>query len=185
MRRALLCVLLILVARPARADDDDEAFARAHRRRSFAVDANPFGLLVGHYSVDVQVVSAQGHALVVNPYLQYVVPDFDVSPDNRMRSGYGVELAYRYYSGDRGPNGFFAGVGLIAAREHLDENPPVSPAQTHPQLGALVDVGVQGVLDSGLLIGGGLGIAWTHDTDTSNVKGIFQPRVLCSVGYAF
>ena len=82
--------------------DIDPAIVAADRFRHVTLLGNPFGLVVGRVSAEVQVMLALHHAIVLNPYVR-VVDDFVLlTTSGRRELGYGAELGYRYFSGRRG-----------------------------------------------------------------------------------
>ncbi|HEY2510676.1 MAG TPA: hypothetical protein VGI39_07465, partial [Polyangiaceae bacterium] len=81
--------------------------------RHFAINLNPAALMVGRFSLDLQVIPIKHHAFVVTPfYTSTGNPPFPPT-DIHSVQGAGFEAGYHFYGGDRGPNGFFVGPGFI------------------------------------------------------------------------
>jgi hypothetical protein len=192
---AAVALILLGSSREARAQEDD-ALVAASRLRHFAVNGNPLALMIGRFSGDLQWLPVGTHALVLSPWALY--SDSTVTPlaagDTRTQTGFGSELGYRYYTGSRGANGFFLGGGAIAGytnatagfatKNYVSSQTVYEPAESFVFLGGFVDVGVQGILDSGLLVGGGLGLQMTKQLASSASLDV-EPRLLFTLGYAF
>jgi hypothetical protein len=160
--------------------------------RSFAVLLNPFALLIGRYSIDVQWSFVRHHAIVLNPFIYSVAEGSTIESVNQPRSnptslgyafGGGSELGYRFFSGDAGLNGFFIGPSVFALR--------VGPThcsdygycfQPHWVYGAALDVGGQTIVRERLVIALGGGIE-LDESDGQPVEPL--PRILISIGVAF
>src|SRR5579883_2161989 len=108
MKRAALFLLAMgacaLSAREARADVlPNENEVDYDRLRHFTFLGYPFGLSVGRLSAEFEYLPVTHHALTVKPFAIWV--DLDVTPlplTHYTETGYGVELGYRYYTGQRG-----------------------------------------------------------------------------------
>jgi hypothetical protein len=176
----------------------------AHEFRSISIEVNPLGLFIGHYSVNVEWMPAQHHALVANPHFDSVSADVTIYSGTEVVevedhfSGGGVELGYRFYTGRRGPNGFFVGPSLLLAAYSASHSDITgSDAKTFTRVGFAIDVGGQAVLSSGFVIGGGFGMqrTWVDGEDDYRgdlplsaevlVGGGIRPRFLFAMGYAF
>ena len=165
----------------------DPALVAADRFRHVALVANPLGLIAGHVSVEAQWMLAEHHALVVNPFLDVVESSVVLfTGDDRQQFGYGGELGYRYFSGRRGPNGLFVGPSVIYGHNHVsagaDAHGTDVGVQDFSYVGAAIDFGAQGILDSGFTIGGGAGAGLTLRFGD---KPSWSPRLLFTIGYAF
>ena len=176
-----------------------------HAFKSFAVEANPLGLFIGHYSVNVEWLPAMHHALVLNPHYDSVTAEVTVSDGTNSVAtfeenftGGGAELGYRYYTGRAGPNGFFVGPSLLlGAYTASNSDFTGSEATSFSRVGFAVDIGGQAVIDPGFVIGGGFGLqrTWVNGVDDYSgelplsaevlVGSGVRPRFLFSMGGAF
>ncbi|HVJ14465.1 MAG TPA: hypothetical protein VM686_03450 [Polyangiaceae bacterium] len=176
-----------------------------HAFKSFAVEANPLGLFIGHYSVNVEWLPAMHHALVLNPHYDSVTAEVTVSDGTNSVAtfeenftGGGAELGYRYYTGRAGPNGFFVGPALLlGAYTASNSDFTGSEATSFSRVGFAVDIGGQAVIDPGFVIGGGFGLqrTWVNGVDDYSgelplsaevlVGSGVRPRFLFSMGGAF
>jgi hypothetical protein len=193
---AALCVCpwAIGSARTARAEDLDGE----PRFKSVAVQGNPLAFAIGRYSLDLEYLPVPHHALHATPYYEYALPGVD-----DQLTGFGAEVGYRYYTGEHGPHGFFAGASLLAAElEYIHVNPTGGVLDhandtQYVQLGGAVDVGYQLVFLGNFAAGVGAGVQWTGDTLTPQFEyqvhpwhdlvygpGV-RPRILLQVGAAF
>jgi hypothetical protein len=173
----------------------------ASPRRIVTVEWNPLTLLVGKVSGNVVLVPVSHHALVVTPFCVstttapiYVFDDSGNAtqvPQQRFH-GFGGELGYRYYSGEHGPRGWFAGPSLILGWL-------TATAQDGARLGYLdyglaADLGYQMLVGDSLSLSLGAGVQYTRtskaipnqqfpaDTYSNN---LVRPRALLSLGWAF
>jgi len=191
---AAIGVALLVASGVARADDLDGE----PRFKSVAVQANPLGFVIGRYSLDLEYLPAPHHALHATPFYEYALPG-----TGDQLSGFGGEIGYRFYTGEHGPHGFFAGVsGLVAELEYIHGNPAKVPNDQandtqYVQLGAALDAGYQIVILGNLCAGVGAGLQYTVDT----IDPVFEysshpwhdlvygwglrPRALLQVGAAF
>jgi hypothetical protein len=161
----------------------------------FSLMFNPLGLFVGRYSITAEYQPVLHHAITLNPFYNYTqLKDTVTDTDFGTLSGGGAELGYRYYTGKKGPNGFFVGPSFLfgaytASRTGI-------PDDSFTSIGGAIDVGGQAVIGPGFVIGGGFGIQYTktsHELITDNLnlasvliaEGGTRPRFLFSVGYAF
>lgn len=143
--------------------------------RQFAFTFNPLNLLIGRYGFNFEYEPVPHHALVFTPHYDYL--SGDVGTDGcsgtcslRLNGG-GVELGYRFYSGEYGFSGFFAGPSLIVSRHKLTyadsgSNPPFNIPATES---SVFFTGIGGALDAGwqwqgthFIIGGSVGIQYTQ-----------------------
>ena len=206
-----LAALFVQVAgRAARAADAGDSSgmavdvtlpAQAAPRRLAAVEWNPLTLLVGKVSGNVVLVPVSHHALILTPFYVsattapiYVFDDSGnatQTPQQRFR-GWGGELGYRYYSGERGPRGWFAGPSLILGWM-------TATAQDGTTLGYLdyglaADIGYQLLIDDDIALSLGAGLQYTRTSkgipsqqfpaDTYS-NDLVRPRALLSLGWAF
>jgi hypothetical protein len=191
---AAAVTLLLLPPSAARADEIDEG----EPFRSIDIQANPLGVVVGRYSLDLEYLPAPHHAVHLTPVGYYAIP---ATADSFQ--GFGAEAGYRWYSGADGPEGFFVGGSfLIGGYEYA--HTPMTPSTLDPaddtqflSIGGAIDAGFQWVALGNFAIGAGAGVAYTATTqqprfgyanhaweDLVYGEGV-RPRVLLSVGTAF
>ena len=178
----------------ANADDLDEG----PRFRSIALQGNPLGFAIGRYSADIEYLPEAHHALHLTPFAYYALPGVA----DRL-SGFGAEVGYRWYSGRRGPHGFFLGASFVAGEleyVHGASAPPpfdLSDDTQFVELGGAIDGGYQVIVLGNLAVGVGAGAQYIVDTiqphfefekhprqDLFYGAGL-RPRALLSVGAAF
>jgi hypothetical protein len=160
----------------ARAEEDPRV--EANRVRHFALNLNPLAIMIGRFSADLQVLPFAHHALVVTPFAIAMGSATPIpSRSDQRQTGYGGELGYHFYGGTRGPNGFFAGGGAILQSNQFGDSSATSA-------GGFLDVGVQGILDTGWLFGCGAGLQYLREYQGGHAWSV-QPRALAMVGYAF
>ena len=163
----------------------------------FTLLFNPIGVFIGRYSIQAEYQPVLHHAITLTPFYNHTPVTMTVDgqeTDLGSLNGGGAELGYRYYTGRKGPNGFFVGPSLLFASYKSSQSGVQDDSFT--SFGAAVDVGGQAVIGSGFVIGGGFGLQWTktsHDINTDNFNfasaliagdGV-RPRLLFSIGYAF
>jgi hypothetical protein len=165
--------------------------------KQFAVIANPLGVTIGRYSIQGEWLPALHHALTVNPFYNHTpikVTDSSGEHDLGSLSGFGGELGYKYYSGRKGPNGFFVSPSFLFASYSSTQSGRADNSFT--SFGGAIDIGGQGVIGDGFVIGGGFGLQWTKTseeipTNDLNIAsaviagGGTRPRFLFTLGYAF
>ena len=90
--------------------------------KQFALSTNPLNLYIGRYGINFEYQPTLHHGLIVSPHCDHVNADVSATDGNGQIatyndsfSGFGTELGYRFYSGDKGFNGFFAGPSLLLA----------------------------------------------------------------------
>jgi hypothetical protein len=181
--------------------------------KQVAITFNPLNLLIGRYGFNFEYEPVPHHALIITPHYDYL--SGDVGTDgcsgncSLMLNGGGVELAYRFYSGERGFNGFFVGPSLIVSRHKLTYadsgfNPPLSIESPSPATKSSVFfTGIGGAFDVGwqwqgqhFIIGGSVGIQYTLFPEdvlwvgrgeglliSMNSGGGLLPRVGFNLGY--
>jgi hypothetical protein len=171
-------------------------------RKILAIEWNPVALIIGRVSVDVVVAPVNHHALVLSPFYASTstvpinVVDASGTPSTELPKqtfdGFGGELGYRYYFGQRGPRGFFLGPSLILGRfKATAQNGSETPFVDY---GFAADAGYEMLIADSVAIalGGGLQYSatsksipdqqWPADIYANN--GV-RPRLLCSLGWAF
>lgn len=167
--------------------------------KHFAVVLNPLATTIGRYSIQGEWLPAMHHALTLNPYYTHATITVD-NVDEGSLSGFGGELGYRYYTGSKGPNGFFVGPSVLFGSYSQSYNGSFAGTNgnsSFTSVGGAIDIGGQGVVGPGIVIGGGFGLQWTKtskdigSTDGLNLAsaiiagGGTRPRFLFTVGYAF
>jgi hypothetical protein len=197
---------------PATLSDTQEPVVDVHvaqpvppwRRVSIEWNPLPFVVGFGKISANVVVVVKQHHALVLSPFFTdnttaaiYVYNDAGQAmelPEQRF-VGFGLELGYRYYWGQRGPRGLFMGPSLVGAAmfEHQEQYGNGSHT-TYGDLGLAFDIGYQMLITNAITVSAGVGVQGLVTTqsipqqqfpiDVYANSGIW-PRALFSVGYAF
>ncbi len=164
-----------------------------------SVTANPLSLLLRRVGLNIEYLPVPHHGVMINPYFASGTASDDSSGTKveTKAKGFGGELAYRFYSGSEGANGFFIGPGIILARSQLHStrtaaNGASSSADVSVfSYGGFIDVGGQLVTRGGFTLGAGTGIGYVF-SDVSNVatsrsvkvSGVL-PRVLFTLGYSF
>lgn len=164
--------------------------------RQFAILANPLALSIGRYSVQVEYLPALHHAIVLNPVYTHAPVKYTANGqeiDAGSLNGFGGEIGYKFYTGKKGPNGFYVGPSFLFAS--YSSSLTGTPNKSFTSIGGALDVGGQAVL-GGFTIGGGFGLQVTktsEEIDTENFNfaasiiagGGWRPRALFTIGYAF
>ena len=169
----------------------------APRLKVIAVEANPLSTILGLYSMNIEVVVSEHHAIVLSPHYYFANPGRDDGI-----TGGGVEGGYRYYTGKYGPHGFFLGGSFLFGvyryvhRTVIDTPTNTSDDTTADSFGLAVDGGYQILLGEHLVLGGGLGVQYRYFTAQPNYEseshahqdlfygsGI-RPRFLLAIGGA-
>jgi hypothetical protein len=180
-------LLLVRVA-ASRADETPISNANppdAGELRRIAIVENPVGALIGLWSLEAQVALARHHVIAFNGRALFtdVFPSLVFGLATRHHA-YGFEVDYRYYSGTRGPNGFFLGpyVSWWAVQQLAD--PEGVPAERYQVVTIGLDGGYQYMTRGGGIVGVGFGVGpwWASNLGSSLT---FVPRLLMSLGYAF
>jgi hypothetical protein len=174
--------------------------------RRFSIELNPLAAAAGRYGVNLEVALARHHVIIASPFYQTFQPYvFErimpkaVDSSRGAPAKVGGELGYRVYTGQRGANGFFAGASGVAmplALPHITESYKAELTSFYA-FGGAVDIGIQGITDSGFTIGAGVGAMYlVYDAPKSAAvpAGVppvnytephFLPRVLLSAGWSF
>ncbi|MDP9034893.1 MAG: DUF3575 domain-containing protein [Myxococcota bacterium] len=161
----------------------------------FALEWNPLGLFVGgRVSFNAEWAPLTHHVITVSPHFVHTTADVATSGNttaSQAFSGFGAEVGYRYYTGQRGMNGVFVGPSLLFGAYNASLP---SGDQGFANVGIAADVGVQQIFWDHLVVGGGLGLEYLsvnhdfHDLPTGPSEiassGI-KPRVLLEAGYGF
>jgi hypothetical protein len=186
-------------------------------RRYAAIEWNPLPLLVmntgtkpdpngpkqgglGKLSVNIVLAPLEHHALILSPFyaLTRTTPvttyDDELNPTQlpvQTFRGYGTELGYRYYSGQGGLRGFFAGPSLIISSfTATAQNGTKTP---YLDYGLAGDIGYQALVVDRISLSLGLGLQYTTTNKTIPEQMLWAkvfansallPRALISVGYA-
>jgi hypothetical protein len=168
--------------------------------KSIALEANPLAAAIGRYSIQAEWLPAVHHAIVLNPHFDHVSTDISESTNGASVSyseaftGFGSELGYRFYTGEKGANGFYVGPSLLVA--HYSASADGLPSTSFNSIGAAVDAGGQWILGPGVVVGFGFGLQYTSVSAGGNTDGLplaaaviagggVRPRTLLTVGYAF
>ncbi len=170
-------------------------------RRVVTVEWNPLPLLVGKLSGNVVVVPISHHALVITPFYVstttapiYVWDDSGNAtqlPQQRFH-GLGGELGYRYYSGERGPRGWFVGPSLILG--WLTATAENGSSLGYLDYGVAADIGYQLLVGDSVAVSLGAGLQYTRTSKAIPnqqfpadiyANNLARPRVLLSLGWAF
>lgn len=175
--------------------------------RRFSVDVNVLSFSFGRYGVNLGWMPQKHHALTLNPHYDAVGAKVTLSELTRDHEqvlwdcirGFGSEFGYRYYSGTKGPEGFFIGPSVLIAGYATDPADKVlSKSRTFGSYGLALDLGGQAVVAPGVVVGGGFGLQYTRVTNRSDgwweaipryatrllSEGV-HPRFLFAFGYAF
>jgi hypothetical protein len=168
-----------------------------------AIALNPLALAIGRYSIQGEYLVSLHHAVTLNPFytnapVRVTVGSQEV--DGGSLTGFGTELGYRYYSGRKGPEGFFVGPSLLfgsfsqSGATGISGRPATS--DSFVAYGGAIDIGGQGIVGPGIVLGAGVGLQYTatsEDITTSNLNlasaiiagGGLRPRFLLHAGFAF
>jgi len=172
--------------------------------RSFVVGANPLGILIGRYCLEGEFLPVPHHAITLSPFFTHAPVTVTTSQgevDAGSLTGFGTELGYRFYTGKKGANGFFAGPSLLfgSYSSAAPSGSQPSGSEGHVSFfgyGAAIDIGGQAIIGPGVVVGGGAGLQYTTNSEELDGKdlnlasaiiagGGIRPRLLLTVGYAF
>jgi hypothetical protein len=168
-----------------------EILAYENRLRPFTVLGDATAIINAHFAIEGQFVPWMHHAIRLAPFcalgdthLWFVTE----AADDRIELSCGAEIGYRYYTGERGANGFFVGPSLILAHTHIEAgtdsaNTPVGPVD-YVYGGPALDVGVQGITEQGFTVGGGAGAALLRHFESGSHFRV-DSRIFVNVGYSF
>jgi hypothetical protein len=158
--------------------------------RHFAIEANPLGIIIGHYSAQLEWLLVAHHALVFNPHFDYV--SFSNNTLEQHFVGFGAEVGYRYYTSRHDVAGFYAGPSLLLGTYSAGATGD-SGSVSFQSIGGAIDIGGQAVVGPGVVIGAGFGLQYTAVNQsfqdlplTASILagGGIRPRFLFSIGYA-
>lgn len=197
--------MVTTVARAAPPDESPQAVdvvlhdARPPRRL-LSLEWNPLSLIIGKISVNAVIVPGDHHALVLNPFYAstttnaiYVYDDQGNSTQLPVQtfSGLGGEIGYRYYTGLRGPRGFFVGPSLILSA--LNAKAQNGSTTGYLDYGLAADIGYELLVVDSLSLTLGAGVQYAAPSQTipaqqfpadvyANARVL--PRALVSIGWA-
>lgn len=188
-----------LAQAPSEFVHDQGTTPAAQSWHSWSVELNPAAMAIGRYSAQLQWLPMQHHALVLNPHYSSVTATVEAQSGGQTLSSYqerfngiGVELGYRYYTGSKGPNGFFVGPSVLTGTYTASVDGGIS--RSFYNAGGAIDIGGQGVIGPGIVLGGGFGLQYLKASkefsdlplSAAAIAGTgVRPRLLFSVGYAF
>lgn len=191
-------------ADPATANEKPQKPSDDADFKSISLGVNPLALAIGRYSIQGEYLPAPHHAITLNPFFVHAPVTASVNGqdvDLGSLNGFGGELGYKFYTGSKGPNGFYVGPSLILG--HYSASAPSGTAaagssgnDSFTSYGAALDIGGQAIVGPGIVIGGGFGLQYTknsQDLNTSDLNlasaviagGGIRPRFLLSLAYAF
>jgi len=163
-----------------------------HKQMSFTF--NPLNLFIGRYGFNFEYQPIVHHGLIVTPH--YDSASVDLTGYKDSFSGFAGELGYRFYTGEKGFNGFFVSPQFLfgAYKSHRSGSTIITTQdQNFTSLGYAIDIGGQGQI-GGFVIGGGFGMQYTHiSKDLGDLSGTaaiiagggWRPRFLLNIGFAF
>jgi len=170
-------------------------------RRILTIQFNPLPAILGKFSADVIITPVSHHALVLSPsYLSVETAPIYIFDEAGQPTqlpkqkfyGFGGELGYRYYFGERGPRGFFLGPSFMLSS--LTAEAQDGSKTRFLDYGFAADVGYQALLWDNVALTLGSGVQYTK-TDKAIpdqqfpaklfANGGVRPRLLLSVGWAF
>jgi hypothetical protein len=205
MRLPILLALLAGVLSSANASaDPPPADVRVPEEptpwRRVSIEWNPLPLILGKVSANVLVVPANHHALVLTPFFVQTTTQgifvFDAQGNSTQLpqqtfSGFGGEIGYRYYTGNRGPRGFFAGPSLILGG--MTAKAQNGDKTSYLDYGVAFDIGYELLVADAVAITLGAGAQYTTPSrsipdqqfpaDVYANSRVF-PRALFAVGWA-
>ncbi len=169
------------------------------RFKPFAIEANAVDAGIGRNALRGEWMPAVHHAVDVELHVDYTLATETATTGGASTSvkasflGFGSELGYRFYTGERGPNGLFIGPSVHV--ERLTETAQ-GHAVTVSTVGVALDAGAQWIFGPGIVFGVGLGIDYTPvgtNTTASRLPvegawlagGGVRPRGLVAIGFAF
>jgi hypothetical protein len=165
--------------------------------KHLALELNPLAATIGRYSAQVEYLPVAHHALVLNPHFDHVTADVEQSSNDvkvkyeQSFTGFGGEVGYRFYTGEKGANGFYIGPSFLFGTYSTSAGDVSGPSFT--TFGGAIDIGGQAIVGPGIVIGGGFGLQYTKASeDFSDLPltaavlagGGIRPRFLFTVGYA-
>jgi hypothetical protein len=198
----LLLGPLALLAPRARADEMPAWIIKeGPRPATVAIELNPLAIAVGRFSATLEYVMQTHHVAALSPHYYWAFPAQADTFD-----GGGVELGYRYYTGRRGPDGFFLGASflfgdyrykhsvetLTALDGHVIDQSNETDFQSY---GGAIDAGYKLIVGDSFIVGVGGGLqyraftlqpSFTSNTREDAVYGSgLRPRMLVETGGVF
>lgn len=170
-------------------------------RRILTIEFNPLPAILGKFTGDVIITPLSHHALVLSPsYVSVETAPIYVFDDTGQATqlpkqkfyGWGGEIGYRYYFGERGPRGFFLGPSFVFSSLIAEAQDGSKTRFLH--YGGAADIGYQTLLWENVSLSLGGGVEYTKNDKTIPdqqfpakvfANGGVRPRVLLSVGWAF
>ncbi len=170
--------------------------------KQFAITTNPLNLYIGRYGINFEYQPTLHHGLILSPHYDHINADVSYSINGQSGtavdnfSGFGAEIGYRFYSGEKGFNGFFASPSLLVA-SYKATGPSLdltTGSRSFTSIGWAWEVGGQAQIGGGFVIGGGGGMQYTKvSKDFTSLPfaaavvagGGWRPRILLNLGYAF
>jgi hypothetical protein len=182
-------LLVLLLAAPREQARPSWHIPEGPRFRTTAIEANPLGIAIGRYSINVEFLPDRHHGAHLSGHVYFSVPG------NRDElNGYGAELGYRYYSGMNGPEGLFVGAMFLIGQYNYDAE-GLRQYQAFQSFGGAIDVGWQFLVNGNFVIGPGVGVQYTYNPtepvfEPGGIKDFLfgagiRPRLLLSFGGAF
>jgi hypothetical protein len=166
-------------------DDEDE-----DDLKHFALTLNPLSLILTRVGINVEYMLARHHGLILNPFFQSISVG-DNPPVKTTYTNVGAELGYRFYTGNRGANGFFIGPFATFMSSSLKAETGSASAESSISIyGGGVDLGGQHVFRNGFTIGGGGGLMYLTASEKTTESSLFKvsgvlPRFLFTLGWSF
>jgi hypothetical protein len=173
--------------------------------KQIAFTANPLNFIIGRYGFNFEYQPVLHHGLILTPHYDSVNADvtgvcsgtngtLSTCTYKDSFSGFGGELGYRFYTGDKGFNGFFVSPQFLLAAYKSHGEGLIGTAQdvSFTSLGWALDFGGQAQIGS-FIIGGGGGFQYTKiSKDFTDLPfaaavvagGGWRPRVLLNIGFA-
>jgi hypothetical protein len=178
---AVALSLITSLASSARADEPFPTLV--------AVELNPLAPIAGRISSTFEVMPDRHHAIVLTPYVHrhnadgLLLTDPNVSFSHAWAVAYAIEAGYRFYSGRRGPHGFYVGPSVVFGSQWNAPGEEGDPHGRSTVFGLVVDVGGQ-VRAGDFIIGGGAGAGLSSERAcASPCTGGLVGRVLFSIGW--
>ncbi len=169
--------------------------------KQFAFTFNPLNTIINRYGFNFEYQPVLHHGLIVTPHYDSVNADMTTTDldGNRITykdsfTGFGAELGYRFYTGEKGFNGFFFSPQLLLA-SYKASGEGLSGAQdvSFSSIGWAMDFGGQAQIGN-FIIGGGGGFQYTKvSKDFTDLPfaaavlagGGWRPRALLNIGFCF
>jgi len=174
--------------KPATGDEEDEF-------KHVALTANPLSFALLRFGANVEYLPVKHHALTLNPYFQSI--STEIGSVKSSYTNFGGELGYRFYSGNRGANGFFAGPAFIFQMNNatveatgLAGQGGTSASSSFTNYGVALDIGGQHIWRNGITLGAGAGVMYLASSEKPETSGLVRfegvaPRFLLTLGYSF